>query len=139
MIQRNDKCDLAPTGNSVLAIVSADVRDLPWRASHDNAAGSCLCLVLSAGDGYASIRSDLPLDHRRLLEQLAESVGCDLAEMTPDYLVGKRVNAVVNHFVGRSGIRKAGVGKWLACPTGANERRLSRNALRHPTTDDLPF
>ncbi len=109
---RIDNNRLAPAGPTMLTVLSADVRDLPWRASHDNPSGSCLCLVLSAGDEYAVIRSDLPLDHFRLLEQLANAAQCDPAEMSPEFLVGRKVAAVVNHFIGRSGERKAGVGKW---------------------------
>lgn len=112
---------LAPAGLATLTIVSADVRDLPGRASHGNPTGSCLCLALSAGEGYALIRSDLPLDHGRLLGQLADAAACDPAEMSPDFLVGRKVAAVVNHFIGRSGRKKAGIGRWL--PSKSTRRR----------------
>lgn len=138
MTQRHHTPRLAPAGNATLIIVSADVRDVPWRASNDNPAGSCLSLGLSAGSQYEIIRSDLPLDHKRLLEQLAESVGCDQSEMSPEFLVGKSVTTVVNHFIGRSGVQKAGVGKWLPAELGREQHQVSRNALRHPTANDRP-
>ena len=125
---RSHNGQLAPAGAATLTVVSADVRDLPGRASQDNPTGSCLCLVLTAGDGYSPIRSDLPLDHGRLLSQLADAAACDPAEMSPEFLVGRKVTAVVNHFVGRSGWKKAGIGRWL--PSGPVRRQcgLGRHA-----------
>jgi hypothetical protein len=118
---RNQNDQLAPAGLATLTVTAADVRDLPGRASQSNPTGACLSLTLSAGDGYAPIRSDLPLDHGRLLSQLADAAACDPAEMSPDFLIGRKVACVVNHFVGRSGFKKAGIGRWM--PRGPVHRQ----------------
>jgi hypothetical protein len=131
----DDNRPIAPAGTATLTVLKAGVSDLAWRASAANPSGACLCLVLSAGDDYAVIRSDFPLDNERLLGHLADAVGCSLAEMTPDHLVGKKAGVIVSHFTGRSGAVKAGVGKWLPARTEVERRGLRLGAMRRPAAD----
>ena len=102
-------------------MTAADVRDLPGRASQSNPTGSCLSLVLSAGDDFAPVHSSIPLDRSWLLHQLAAAAGCDPVALSPDVLIGRKVVAVLNRFVGRSGFEKTGIGRWV--PKGPVHRQ----------------
>ena len=141
----------APAGEIECEIVTASIGDVAWKASRDNPRGECLRLRLSAGRDYGFIFTDVPLDWGRMLKAVGHAAGVEGEELLPEALVGRQARVVLKHYVGKDGITRASVAKWLppakAEPMQATPAvvtlavtKVSRNAPpSFGADDDLPF
>jgi len=145
----------APAGEIECEIVAASIGDVAWKASRDNPRGECLRLRLSAGRDYGFIFTDVPLDWGRMLKAVGHAAGVEGEELLPEALVGRQARVVLKHYVGKDGITRATVAKWLppAKPEPVKPAvrvtatvlkpvtaKVSRNAPpAFGADDDLPF
>ncbi len=145
----------APAGEIEVEVVAASIGDVAWKVSDDNPRGECLRLRLSAGRDYGFIFTDVPLDWGRMLKAVRVAAGVEGEELLPESFVGRQARVTLKHYVGKDGITRASVAKWLPPAKSQPEKpavrvtatvlkpaatKISRNAPpSFGADDDLPF
>lgn len=137
----NDR-EIVPEGEQAMQIVRYDRGIVSWKVTEKNPSGECHRIRLQQGD-RAFVFEDIPTTLARIVKGIEADIGVSLASS-----VGREVRVEIKHITTRAGETRAVVGRWLTSTSPAAKAaatkptasvKPSRNAVDHPTDDDVSF